>query len=140
LKIGKTFTFEAAHRLQNHDGTCKNLHGHSYRVDVSVEGPELQTEGPQKGMLLDFGQLNIWWDRAGAPLDHVTILEDSDPLVAAMQALDGVKLVTFLWPPTAENLAKYLQDDLQGWLMHHTSGSMIASVRVWETAKSWAEA
>lgn len=145
MKIGKTFTFEAAHRLQRHDGKCRNLHGHSYRVDVAIEGPVQENGGPtesnpQEGMVLDFGKLKEWWARLDTILDHRTILESSDPLVSGLIGL-GVKVTEFHAPPTAENIAAWLLDDLQNWLVGvWPNGFPTPKVRVWETATSWAEA
>lgn len=113
MQITKTFTFEAAHRLRFHEGKCACLHGHSYTVTVSVEGNIKDQEGPDKGMVLDYGVLK----RICAPVidnwDHATILAESD-----VQAVTAVSTVLnskgeskiFLLPvePTAENMAQYL--------------------------------
>jgi 6-pyruvoyltetrahydropterin/6-carboxytetrahydropterin synthase len=56
VQIRKQFRFEAAHVLPHHSGKCSKLHGHSYRVDVAVEGP-LQSDGPARGMVVDFDDL-----------------------------------------------------------------------------------
>jgi len=144
VKIGKGFSFEAAHRLQNHEGKCRNLHGHSYRVEVSVEGPSLIREGSSSGMLFDFQLLSDWWKTVEPVLDHTTILEESDPLTDLLRASGrrGTSMSTFPWPPTAENLASYLWTDLSLHLRHLGSlpASYVTNVRVYETAKSWAEA
>jgi 6-pyruvoyltetrahydropterin/6-carboxytetrahydropterin synthase len=145
MRIGKTFTFDAAHRLQNHNGKCKNLHGHTYQVEVIVL-PRVEDglfkSGPQEGMVLDFSVLSTWWKALEVTLDHRVILEANDPL---NEALDGLTPVTnFNWPPTAENLALWIQDDLTSWLNKDAATShdrqYYAEVRVYETTKSWAEA
>src|SRR4051812_37245444 len=56
--IEKTFTFEASHRLPNHDGKCKRLHGHSWKVTLTLHGQQLKKDGPQKGMLVDYCQIS----------------------------------------------------------------------------------
>src|SRR5277367_1595693 len=56
VQIRKQFAFEAAHVLPHHQGKCSRLHGHSYRLDVTVEGG-LQSEGPATGMVIDFDEL-----------------------------------------------------------------------------------
>jgi 6-pyruvoyltetrahydropterin/6-carboxytetrahydropterin synthase len=145
MRIGKTFTFDAAHRLQSHDGKCKNLHGHTYQVEVIVgTRPEdgLFKEGPQEGMVLDFGELSRWWKPLEITLDHRVILEADDPLNEALAGLTPI--TNFNWPPTAENLALWIQDDLVSWLNKDAVNShdrqYYAEVRVYETTKSWAEA
>ncbi len=57
MQIRKQFRFEAAHVLPHHDGKCSRLHGHSYRLDVTLEGP-LQADGPGRGMVVDFDLLS----------------------------------------------------------------------------------
>lgn len=149
VKIGKSFTFEAAHRLQNHEGKCFNLHGHSYKIEVSIKGKTLVSDGPERGMLLDFGTLDEWWRLTEPRYDHMTLLEESDPIAALLKSnvtVNGVPiglhLTTFPWPPTAEHLAKELADSLEEYLIgeYSNSGGLDATVRVYETAKSWAEA
>ena len=153
MKIGKTFTFEAAHRLQRHDGKCHKLHGHSYRVDITIEGDDrtLVASGPSTGMLIDFGHLKGWWEPLEKVLDHMTILESSDPLAALLRkSFDegGVSGVTlFDKPPTAENIAAFLQANLTEWLRKRSPVlkvgygiPMLAKVRVYEGGSSWAEA
>lgn len=55
--IKKTFTFESGHVLPYHHGKCRIPHGHSYVLEVVVQGPELQDSGPRRGMLLDFQEI-----------------------------------------------------------------------------------
>lgn len=135
-KIGKTFTFEAAHRLQNHDGKCRRLHGHSYRVEVELRHEHLAEAGPQQGMVLDFGELkNMWWEPIEASYDHRTILESGDPLENVLPAGDLIILPEGT-PPTAENLAQGFVNGLRSRL----PGFSRYRVRVYETATSYAEA
>lgn len=141
-KISRSYGFEAAHRLQHHDGKCSNLHGHSYRVTVAIEGDILEV-GPSEGMVLDFGHLNGWWKPLEALLDHATILEKTDPLLSVLQEYEQ-RVVVFHGPPTAENLATWLLKELQLWLVDRwPEGFPTPKVRVQETTKvseSWAEA
>lgn len=143
MKITKIFTFEAAHRLQSHEGKCRNLHGHSYKVEATVEGDQIE-EGPAAGMVLDFDKLKAWWRTNEPLLDHKTILQDTDPLTSGLGKLIGVDLTLLHWPPTAENFARWLCQDLQGYLadVQEREGSKgaprSAAVTVWETATSYA--
>ena len=111
-RIGKTFTFDAAHFLPKHDGKCRNLHGHTYHVEVVFEGP-LCEEGPQQGMILDFGKVSDAWKRMEPQYDH--------------------RLLNDLFPnPTAEVIAESI------WL-HFSADSLFPwEVKVWETPTSWA--
>jgi 6-pyruvoyltetrahydropterin/6-carboxytetrahydropterin synthase len=58
IRITKIFTFETAHVLYNYDGKCKNMHGHSYKLFVTVKGkPVNDLENPKNGMVVDFGDI-----------------------------------------------------------------------------------
>lgn len=58
IRITKIFTFETAHVLYNYDGKCKNMHGHSYKLFVTVKGnPINDLENPKNGMVVDFGDI-----------------------------------------------------------------------------------
>jgi 6-pyruvoyltetrahydropterin/6-carboxytetrahydropterin synthase len=115
--ICKLFRFEAAHQLPNHDGKCAQLHGHSYLIEVRAGGDVTPANGaPQEGMVLDFARLKAAWVPMHQRLDH-RFLND---------------LLDF--PTTAENLAGYFLTELRATVPE------VFSVKVWETATSWAEA
>jgi 6-pyruvoyltetrahydropterin/6-carboxytetrahydropterin synthase len=105
-----TFTFEAAHRLTWHPGKCRNLHGHSYRLDVTVEGP---LDG--NGVVIDFDLLTEVVEREVIDLwDHRDLNE-------------------FLDNPTAELLAH------RAWQLLTAAGVDLAALRLWETVDSSVE-
>jgi len=110
--VVKSFTFEAAHALPNHDGKCKNLHGHSYRLEVFVEGP-IQTSGPGEGMVMDFARLSEVVER------EIVIQWDH-------QYLNDV--VTFV--TTAELLAEEVFRRLA------SAGISVSRIELWETPKA----
>lgn len=115
--VCKTFKFEAAHQLPNHDGKCRNLHGHSYRVEVEAEGPVRRSDGePDEGMVLDFAVLKAAWLPLFQQLDHRCLNDVIDDC-----------------PTTAENLAGWLLSELRAVVQE------VTAVRVWETAGAWAE-
>jgi 6-pyruvoyltetrahydropterin/6-carboxytetrahydropterin synthase len=73
LRIRKQFTFEAAHALPHHPGKCARLHGHSYRLDVAVDGP-LRPGGPAAGMVEDFDTIaDVVAREVIATLDHASL-------------------------------------------------------------------
>jgi 6-pyruvoyltetrahydropterin/6-carboxytetrahydropterin synthase len=108
-------TFAAAHSLRNYRGKCENLHGHNYRVQVSVEGRELD----DTGLLLDFTELKRLLRQTSEYLDHQFINE--------LKPFDVLN-------PSAENLAKFFHDEIQ----KNLPAARVASVRVWETDTSCA--
>lgn len=113
MRIRKQFPFEAAHVLPHHAGKCARLHGHSYRLDVTVEGP-LETAGPATGMVVDFDELaRIVQARAIDDLDH-RHLNDAIP------------------NPTSENIVAWIWRRLEP----HLAG--LAELTLWETADACA--
>lgn len=109
VTISQEFEFHAAHFLPWHPGKCANLHGHSYRVQVDVEGTL-----DERGIVVDFDELTAMvWGEVIEPLDH-TLLNDH---------LDN---------PTAERLAIHILRKAEA------SGVTLNEVRIWETAKSLA--
>ena len=133
ITVTKTVKFDAAHVLTNHQGLCKNLHGHTYRVDVSVTQPE----GDDRDMVIDFKDLKalateVICDR----FDHAFIYNTEsagEREIAAVVEKNGMRTVAIPFRSTAENLAKMFYSDLKP----HLPG--LSSVRVWETAESCAE-
>lgn len=119
-ELTKEFRFEAAHMLPNHGGKCRELHGHSYRVQVHVTGPVQSATGqPDEGMVVDFDVLKQLWREFLHPLLDHRYLNDS--LGAGYQ------------PTTAENIARFIHDVFTVEL-EHGAGLLVAGVTVWETA------
>lgn len=131
--VTKTVRFDAAHVLTNHQGLCKNLHGHTYRVDVSVA----QADGDARDMVIDFKDLKrLATDVICARFDHAFIYNTEsagEREIAAVVEKNGMRTVAIPFRSTAENLAKMFFADLRA----HIPG--IVAVKVWETADSAAE-
>lgn len=133
ITVTKTVKFDAAHILTNHQGLCKNLHGHTYRVDVSVSEPV----GSESDMVIDFKDLKhlateVICDR----FDHAFIYNtesEGEREIAAVVEKNGMRTVAIPFRSTAENLAKMFFNDLKAKI------PTLASVRVWETSDSCAE-
>ncbi len=129
----KTVRFDAAHVLTNHQGLCKNLHGHTYRVDVSVA----QQDDDARDMVIDFKDLKrIATEVVCDRFDHAFIYSTASPgerEIASVVEKHGMRTVAIPFRSTAENLAKMFFADLK----ERIPG--LSSVRVWETADSSAE-
>lgn len=69
-KLSKEFRFEASHQLMEHDGKCRQLHGHSWRGVLAVRGASLQTVGPKRNMLIDYSQIGDTMREFVEELDH----------------------------------------------------------------------
>ena len=111
MRITKTYRFEASHLLPHHDGKCAKLHGHSYRLDVSVVGP-LCVDGPKAGMVMDFGDLS------SIVKEHV------------VDVLDHSHLNEVLPNPTCENLTIWMWGRLRSALPY------LDEIVLWETETS----
>ncbi len=126
IRIEKTFDFEMAHALDDHDGKCKNIHGHSYVLKVCLTGLPIQQEGhPKNGMVMDFGDLKkIVSTRIVDRFDHALVLWDRSPFVTDEIRNNQQKLITVDFQPTCENLlglfAEWLMNDLPNTVkLHH---------------------
>jgi 6-pyruvoyltetrahydropterin/6-carboxytetrahydropterin synthase len=105
-------TFAAGHALRNYHGKCENLHGHNYRIQVTLQGAELDSIG----LLVDFVQVKKLLQTVVDRLDH-QFLNDLAPFD--------------LLNPSAENIAKYFYDEISGGL---GSGRVtLRQIKVWET-------
>ncbi len=102
--VTRTFTFEAAHRLPWHPGKCRGLHGHSYRLEVTVSGPL-----DEHGVVVDFDTLS-------------DVVES-----AVIEQFDHRDLNEILENPTAELIAQ------RAWELLCASGLRPAALRLWET-------
>lgn len=105
--------FSAAHSLRDYEGACARLHGHNYRVEISVMGEDLQPNG----MLLDFGDLKAICDEVLEEMDHRHLNEL--PMFADRN-------------PTSENLARHIYNEVARGL--DVAGAAVGYVRVWESA------
>ena len=111
--LSREMRFEASHRLEMHEGDCRRLHGHSWRVRVTVEGHQLHLDGPEMGMLMDFSRIGEAMDLVRLQLDHWHL---NDVL--------GIY-------PTSENLAVWIYRRLEESLP--VMAAKMKSVEVWET-------
>ncbi|TAE29289.1 MAG: 6-carboxytetrahydropterin synthase [Candidatus Kapaibacterium sp.] len=138
-RIAKEFHWEMAHRLPFHTGGCQNVHGHSYKLWVELEG-----ETDTNGMVLDYLDLK----RAVAPLvdalDHSFLCDRADSVMVRFFAEHPLKAVMVDFPTTAENIAAYLLGEITSRLQEQCSREAwmrlrSIRVRVQETERTFAE-
>lgn len=137
--VTKEFKFEAAHRLLYHLFKCRNVHGHSYRVQVTLSSERTRSES---GMVVDFGLIK----EKLQPLiddnfDHMILLNRNDPLAAILKE-HGQKVTAFDGEPTAENMAKFILDHAVDILEEgpgYARTCAVDSVVVYETETCCAE-
>ncbi|MBZ9626950.1 6-carboxytetrahydropterin synthase QueD [Psychroflexus sp. CAK57W] len=108
IRITKQFTFETAHALYGYDGKCKNVHGHSYKLDVTVIGePITDMQNVKCGMVIDFGDLKkIVKSEVVDRLDHAILLNKETPHIKLADHLiaSGHDVVLVDYQPTSENM------------------------------------
>ena len=138
VRVTKRFTFEMAHALRCHDGLCAHIHGHSYVLDVTLLGTPRDEPGhPKDGMVIDFADLKVIVKRTVIDrYDHALVLHERDRgSVEAGDPLFGRTLFTH-WQPTCGDLLYDRVERLEAAL---TVGVVLDTVRLQETATSWAE-
>lgn len=138
--INKTVRFEAAHRLMNHPGLCSNLHGHSYKIEVSVC---IGTRDIDKntGMVMDFSDLKkIIKENIIGHFDHATVLCFNDPLEPIIRkTIPGIRIVSLDREPTAENMGNMMIDELIPVIRASIFCEVKwISIKIWETEDSYA--
>lgn len=136
FKTAKQFTFDMAHMLDGHDGKCKNLHGHTYILQVEVIG-DLQIQGAKRGMVIDFADLKSCVKECILDkMDHAFIYDtqsDRESQVANLLNQLNSKVYGIPMRTTAEAMAKHIFEELQKY------GLPINLVRLWETPSSYCE-
>lgn len=129
-------SFDAAHFLKGYKGKCSNLHGHRWRVVLSVKAEELISEQDiqHSGMIVDFGDLKGDLKHEADLLEHSLIYEKDSlrPTTIAALKEEEFRLVEVAFRPTAENFAKFFFDKMK------TYGYKVAQVEVYETPNNCA--
>lgn len=139
VRLTKEFHFEMAHALWNYDGLCKNLHGHSYILFVTVIGePITDPSNPKLGMVMDFGDLKkIVSEEIVDQLDHSVVISNSTPNIEQMkspQLFDRFFVMNY--QPTCENMIVDFAERIRTRLPERVK---LHSLKLHETATSFAE-
>ena len=136
IRITREFSFEGAHALKGYDGKCSHIHGHSYRLAVTVTGkPIAEDNSPKKGMVIDFTDLKkIVGENIIDKFDHSLVMSKDAELADEIQKVYG-NVVVVDFQPTSEMLAIYFADIVS---RHLPDGVQLYSIILWETEKSCA--
>ena len=133
MKLAKEFRWEMGHRLPEHAGSCRNVHGHSYKLVVEVAGAVRDD-----GMIIDLQEIS----RAVKPilekLDHAFLCEASDTVMQAFLEQHGMKMHILPFPSTVENICRLFAGELASFIFGHGHVEQF-TVRVFETPNSMAE-
>lgn len=139
IRVTKEFRFEMAHVLWNYDGPCRNVHGHSYRLFVTISGiPVHDPENVRNGMVIDFTDLKTLVTKEILDVfDHAAVIPgffDKEKSELFTQMMGNTVLVDY--QPTCENL---VTDFSQRILKHLPAGIKLHNLRLYETSTSFAE-
>jgi 6-pyruvoyltetrahydropterin/6-carboxytetrahydropterin synthase len=139
IRLTKIFSFETAHALYNYDGLCRNIHGHSYKLAITIIGePNQDTESSKYGMVMDFGILKkIVNSNIIDIYDHSLVLnkaEELNFLNEKTKLFTRIHIVDF--QPTAENLILHFVEIIKNELPQNIT---LFSIKLHETENSFAE-
>ena len=140
IRITKQFSFETGHALYGYDGKCKNVHGHSYRLDVTVIGKPISDSSNVKfGMVIDFSDLKkIVKEEIVDVFDHATVFNKNTPHVELAKELEnrGHNVLLVNYQPTSEMMVVDFAEKVKKRLPKNIE---LFSLKLQETATSFAE-
>ena len=140
IRITKHFDFESAHALYGYDGKCKNIHGHSYHLYVTVIGmPVEDPESPKNGMVMDFGDLKRIVKKEIVDIfDHSVVFNANSPHKELANTIkdNAHRIILVPYQPTSENMLFDFAERIKVYLPSNVS---LHSLKLYETANSYAE-
>lgn len=139
VRVTKKFTIDMAHALYGYDGPCKNIHGHTYHLSVTVIGKVDQSnDSPKQGMVVDFTDLKkIVNERVVDIFDHALVLNEHAPYTKNdLIRNEFEKVILTDYQPSCENLLLEFKNRIQGVLPEQIK---LFSIRLDETPSSYAE-
>ena len=140
IRITKQFSFETGHALYGYDGKCKNVHGHSYKLSVTVIGKPISDNTNVKfGMVIDFTDLKkIVKEEIVDAFDHATVFNKNTPHIELARELEirGHHIILVDYQPTSENMVIDFSQKIKNRL---PSSIKLHSLKLQETETSFAE-
>ena len=140
VRVTKQFKFETGHAIYGYDGLCKNVHGHSFKLDVTIIGqPVTDPDHVKNGMVIDFGDLKtIVNQEIVDPFDHATVLNVNSPHKEIADEMEsrGHKILRVSYQPTCEMMIIDFALKLKAKLPNHLK---LYSLKLRETETAFAE-
>jgi len=140
IRITKQFNFETGHALYGYDGACKNVHGHSYKLSVTVIGSPIEDRNNVKfGMVIDFSDLKkIVKEEIVDRFDHATVFNETTPHIELANELKnrGHDVILVSYQPTSENMVIDFAEKINARLPQNIK---LHSLKLQETETSFAE-
>jgi 6-pyruvoyltetrahydropterin/6-carboxytetrahydropterin synthase len=160
-EITRKVCIDAGHRIPDHTSECRNLHGHRYEIHATCQAGDLQTSGPERGMVIDFSVVREELEKQiSHSCDHGLIVDADDETMTQMLGISkgdiqwvkehgaakavsnvaGFKIYLVPFPPTCEHLAKHWYAIMSDALKTRTNGRVhTKKIRVYETPNSYAD-
>ena len=132
MKIAKEFRWEMGHRLPEHFGQCKNIHGHSYKMLVEFDGELNKDE-----MIIDYYDVEKIINPIIEKLDHSFMVNKNDKVVLEFLEKINSKKVVVDFQSTAENICTYILNEIKKAILPSNVSKI--KVRVYETTDDYAE-
>ena len=132
MKVAKEFYWEMGHRLPEHFGLCKNIHGHSYKMIVEFDGDLNESE-----MVIDFYDVEKMINPIVEKLDHAFMVKNDDKITLEFLEKMNSKKVVVDFESTVENICKYISGEVISAKLPENLKNI--SVRIYETADAYAE-
>jgi len=143
LKITRKLEFDAGHRIPDHRSQCRNLHGHRYVIEITLEGDLVEAVGaPDRGMVMDFADVkSLAMEHLVGQWDHAFIVYEGDKQVRDfLESMPGHKTVVLDCIPTVENLAVVAFRILsEVYDAHYGVNLRLKHLRLYETPNCWAD-
>lgn len=138
IAITKIFTFDTAHALENYPGKCRNIHGHTYILHVTVSGKvNVVSNDPYEGMIVDFGDLKNWVRKQVIDdFDHNLVLDKKGELIKSGFIEKYSKVLAVDYAPTCENILLDICNRLKATIL---PGLTLKRLLLYETPTSYAE-
>ena len=127
-------SFDSAHFLSGYNGKCANIHGHTWKIEVTACSDSLIENGEKRGMVIDFSDLKSAVRALAKDFDHTLIYEKDSLMPSTVDALksEGFSIKKISFRPTAENFAEHFYNSLKELLP-------VKKVAVYETPENCAE-
>lgn len=132
MKVAKEFKWEMGHRLPEHFGNCKNIHGHSYKMIIEFEGELNKDE-----MIIDFYDIHRIINPLIEKLDHAFMVNENDTVVIEFLEKIKSKMLVVDFNSTVENICKFILKEIKKFDMPPNISSV--AVRIYETNEDYAE-
>lgn len=132
-KIAKEYKWEMSHRLTFHQGPCKNIHGHSYKIFINLEG-----EQDSNSMVLDYYDIDRFINPVLSALDHSFVCDAEDHLMINFLRENGFKYHVIPYFTTSENLVSYFIELAEPHFKTFSNIEFL-TIRVYETEDAYAE-